>query len=148
MPDAATFAAVAVTLYAGHQLADHVLGQTDRQAKHKMQPGWVGWSANLAHVAQYHLVLLGMLVVVAPVLQLPVSVLGVLAGLGFSAVTHAFLDRRWPVRWLLEHTGSAPFARLGQPDQVQVGLNGMYLADQSLHYAALWVSALLVVVLS
>lgn len=140
---AATFAAVAVTLYAGHQVADHVLGQTDRQACDKAKPGWVGWRANLAHVAQYHLVLLGMLVVAAPLLQLPVSVLGVLAGLAFSAVTHAFLDRRWPVRAILRATGSAPFAELKSG-----GMNGPYLADQALHYGCLWVSALLVVIVS
>jgi hypothetical protein len=140
---AATFAAVAVTLYAGHQVADHVLGQTDRQARDKMKPGWEGWRANIEHVALYHLVLLAMLAASVTVLELSVSVLGVLAGLGFSAVTHAFLDRRWPVRAILRATGSAPFAELKSG-----GMNGLYLADQGLHVACLWVSALLVVMFS
>lgn len=142
MSNAATFAAVGFTLLCGHQLADHVIGQTDWQAKNKMKPGREGWRANLAHVAQYHLVLLGMLGVVVATLDLPVTLVGVLAGLGFSAVTHAILDRRWPVRAILRATGSAPFAELKSG-----GINGLYLADQSLHIAALWVSALLVVVL-
>lgn len=146
MADAATFAAVGFTLYAAHHLADHVLGQTDWQACNKARPGWRGWSANLAHVAQYHVVLVVALVAATALLDLPLTVLGAVLGLGFSAVTHAVLDRRWPVRWLLERTGSAPFVRLGEPGGPQVGLNGMYLADQSLHVACLWVAALLMVV--
>ena len=139
MTAAATFAAVAVTLYAGHQVADHVLGQTDRQACQKAKPGRAGWRANLAHVGLYHLVVAAMLAVAWWVLGLPLSGWGVAVGLGFSAVTHAFLDRRWPVRAILRATGSAPFAETAQ---------GMYLADQALHYGCLWVSALLMVGLS
>jgi hypothetical protein len=63
MSTAALFAAVFATLYAGHMLADHVLGQTDRQALGKSAPGWRGWGWCLAHVAQYHLVLAAMLAV-------------------------------------------------------------------------------------
>jgi hypothetical protein len=108
-------------------------------------PGWEGWRHDLAHVGLYHLVMAVMLTVTVGLLDLPVTFLGALAGLGFSAVTHAVIDRRWPVRRLLEMTGSGPFARLGDPNGPQVGLNGMYLADQALHWACLWVSALLVV---
>ncbi|WP_274914410.1 hypothetical protein [Streptomyces sp. WZ-12] len=61
------------------------------------------------------------------------------AGFAFSAGTHAFLERRWPVRWILEHTGATKFAALRA-----AGLNGMYLADQALHSGALLVSALLI----
>jgi hypothetical protein len=141
MPDTtATFAAVAVTLYAGHQLADHVLGQTDRQARDKTLPGWPGWRACLEHVALYHLVLTVMLGTVWMVLDLPLTPLGMLAGLWVSGITHAILDRRWPVRAILRATGSAPFAELRS-----FGMNGLYLADQACHYAALWVAALIMV---
>ncbi|GAA3271299.1 DUF3307 domain-containing protein [Dactylosporangium vinaceum] len=142
MNAAATFAAIAATLYAAHQLADHVLGQTDRQAAHKAAPGWTGWRHLLGHVALYHLVMAVMTLTVVAVLHLPATGTGLITGLAFSAVSHAFLDRRWPVRWLLEHTGSIPFSRLADH-----GLNGMYLADQSLHYACLWLSALLIAAL-
>ncbi|MFJ3072739.1 hypothetical protein ACIPJE_29090 [Streptomyces albidoflavus] len=53
--------------------------------------------------------------------------------------THAFFDRRWPVRWLLEHVGSRGFAELKA-----AGMNGMDLADQALYQTALLVSALLI----
>lgn len=139
---AVVFAAVAVTLYAGHQLADHVLGQTDKQAAGKALPGWGGWLHNLAHVGLYHLVVVVMLATVVAVLDLPVTAVGAVAGLGVSAVTHALLDRRWPVRWLLNRLGSTEFAQLRSN-----GMNGMYLADQGLHYGCLWVAALLMAAL-
>jgi hypothetical protein len=139
MNPATVFAAIAVTLYAAHQLADHVLGQTDKQATHKAAPGWHGWRHILTHVGAYHTVMAAMLAVTIGALHLPVTAAGVTAGLTFSALTHAFLDRRWPVRWLLDHTGARSFARLADH-----GLNGAYLADQALHYTALWAAALLI----
>ena len=145
---AAVFAALAATLYAAHQVADHVLGQTDRQAAGKSRPGWDGWRHNLAHVAQYHLVVAAMVTAAVLALDLPVSPLGAAAGLGVSAATHAVIDRRWPVRRLLNSTGSAEFARQGDPDQPPVGLNGVYLADQALHYGCLWAAALLMTLMS
>jgi len=135
----AIFAAIAATCYASHQIADHVFGQTDNQAAHKADPGWTGWRHNLAHITAYHAVLAAMLTATIITLHLPVTATGITAGLLASATTHAILDRRWPVRWLLEHTGSTPFSRLNTG-----GLNGMYLADQALHYACLWITALLI----
>lgn len=70
----------------------------------------------------------------------------VLAATGWSAGTHAFLDRRrWPVRRILELTGSPGFAcgkfTAGARDAEQpVPLHGPYLADQ-LHHACLAVAA-------
>jgi hypothetical protein len=149
----ATFAAVWATLAAGHNVADHVFGQTDWQAARKGAPspaevaGGVsprrGWAACLAHVAQYHLVLGVLLTVVWAVLDLPLGWVGVSAGLAVSVGTHALLDRRWPVIWLLEHTGKAQFARLSAG-----GLNGPYAADQALHGLALVSAALLMATLS
>ena len=134
---AVTFAAVAATLQAAHQLGDHI-AQTDKDAANKAAPGRHGWRHILTHVATYHLTVLVMLYATTTLLHLPVTALGVITGVGFSAATHAFIDRRWPVRWLLNHTGSAAFADRQTP------ICGMYLADQSLHYACLWASALLI----
>ncbi|WDZ86379.1 DUF3307 domain-containing protein [Micromonospora cathayae] len=141
LESAIVFAVVAATFYAGHQVADHVLGQSDKQAAHKAAPGWDGWRHLLGHVVAYHLVVVVMLTITIAVLDLPVTVAGLAAGLAFSAVSHAILDRRWPVRWILNHTGSGDFADRQAP------ICGMYLADQSLHAACLWASALLVAAL-
>ncbi|MEV7227274.1 DUF3307 domain-containing protein [Polymorphospora sp. NPDC051019] len=138
MNPALAFAVFSATLFAAHQIADHVLGQTDNQASHKADPGLTGWRHILGHVLAYHLVMAVMVTVTIVALDVPVTATGIAAGLAFSAITHAFIDRRWPVRWLLEHTGSTPFSRLAGH-----GINGMYLADQALHYACLWISALL-----
>ncbi|MFH9355527.1 hypothetical protein [Kitasatospora sp. NPDC017646] len=98
-----------------------------------------GWAACLAHVSQYHLVLAALLALVRLFIPLPLSMTGLAAGFAWSAATHALLDRRWSVRWLLQRTGSPAFAELRT-----AGLNGMYLADQALHSGALLVSALLI----
>ncbi|MEV0580816.1 hypothetical protein [Streptomyces sp. NPDC050392] len=148
----ATFGGVWAVLSVSHNLADHVIGQTDRQAGSKAAPSADevadgvsprrGWGACLGHVAQYHLVMAVMLGLVWAVLPLRMSWTGLAAGLTVSAVTHAFFDRRWPVRWLLEHIGSKGFAELKA-----AGMNGLYLTDQALHQTALLVSALLITLL-
>lgn len=140
MVDAMIFAAGLATAFAAHQVADHGLGQSDKQAANKGKPGKEGWKAVLGHVFDYHLVMLFMLLTAILVLNLPVTGTGFILFMTFSAVTHAFLDRRWPVKWFLEHTGSPEFAKMTTP------LCGMYLADQGLHYFCLWVSALLLTV--
>ncbi|MFI1361814.1 hypothetical protein [Streptomyces griseochromogenes] len=147
----ATFGAVWTVLAVGHNLADHVFGQSDHQAANKGAPSATdvaddvnprkGWAACLSHVAQYHLVMAVMVGLVWAVLPLQMSWAGLVAGLAVSVVTHAFFDRRWPVRWLLQHTGSPAFAELRA-----AGMNGMYLTDQALHQTALLVSALLITV--
>lgn len=145
LSQAATFAAVWITLMAAHGIADHVV-QTDTQATGKTSdaPRTHGISRRrsiqlcLAHVASYHVTLAVLLAVVWWALALPLTVAGVTAGLAFSALTHGVIDRRWPVRWLLEHTGSSGFARLAD-----AGINGMYLTDQALHGVAIWIAALI-----
>jgi hypothetical protein len=140
MIDAMIFSAGLATAFAAHQVADHGLGQSDYQAANKGKPGWLGWKALLGHVFDYHLVMLFMLLATIMVLDLPVTFMGFMLFMAFSAVTHAFFDRRWPVKWFLEHTGSSDFSKMTTP------LCGMYLADQGLHYLCLWVSALLLTV--
>ena len=150
---ASSVAGLWATLAAGHNVADHVFGQTDWQAARKGAPSAAevadgvsprrGWVACLAHVTQYHLVLGVLLTVVWAVIDLPLGWVGVSAGLAVSAGTHALLDRRWPVIWLLEHTGKAQFARLSTG-----GINGPYTADQALHGLALFSAALLMAALS
>lgn len=138
--DAVVFAAGLATLYAAHQVADHVFGQTDKMAAMKSKPGIVGWSGIMLHVLQYHLVMAAMLFLTGMILDLPLTPLGFTLALTFSAITHAILDRRWPVKWILEKVGSPEFAKMQQP------LCGMYLADQGLHWFCLWISALLLTV--
>ncbi|CAM5669790.1 hypothetical protein [Streptomyces atroolivaceus] len=148
----ATFGSEWAVLAVGHNLADHVFGQSDHQAASKGAPSAAevadgasprrDWRACLGHVAQYHLVMAVMLGLAWAVLPIHMSWAGLEAGLIVSAVTHALFDRRWPVRWLLQHTGSPDFAELRA-----AGMNGMYVTDQALHQTALLVSALLITVL-
>jgi hypothetical protein len=140
MIDAVIFAAGLATMYAAHQVADHVFGQTDKMAANKANPGISGWSHITMHVLQYHLVMIAMLFLTFSALDMPVTLTGFSLAILFSAATHAVLDRRWPVKWILEKTGSPEFAKMQQP------LCGMYLADQGLHWFCLWISALLLTI--
>lgn len=147
-----TFAGLWPVLAAGHALADHALGQTDHQAERKGAPSpdeveagvspRRGWGACLAHVAQYHLVLATFVALAWSVLPLQLTWQGCAAGLLVSFGTHALIDRRWPVQWLLKHTGSPKFAAMEEG-----GISGPYQVDQALHKAALLVAAALMALL-
>jgi hypothetical protein len=141
LSSAIVFSVVMVTSIVMHRLADYVTGQWDYVAEHKALPGSKGWTSILIHVIAYHITLVIGLAMTLQLLDLPVTVLGFTLGILFSAVTHAILDRRWPVRWLLEHTGKKNFAKMQTP------VCGIIEADQSLHYFCLWISALLMAVL-
>ena len=45
-----------------------------------------------------------------------------------SWATHSIIDRRWPVTWLMAHTGSEPFSRTPW---------GPMAVDQALHLSIL-----------
>lgn len=127
-------------LLAGHFLGDWVV-QTDWQAAEKAwpPPGWTptaykqvtrqrrarSWRANQAHCLTYHLT---MAAFVLPVWH----TWGTLAAFALSWATHGFIDRRWPVRWLLRNTGSPAFA---------TQMWGVLATDQALHIAILGVIA-------
>ena len=138
MSAALVFAVMLATYLVAHNIADHVLGQNDHQAAHKAERSRRGIAALLGHVFQYHIVMLIMTLITVVVLDVPITFTGLVLSMLFSAVTHAFLDLRWPVRWILQKTGSPKFAEMTTP------VNGMYQGDQSLHHGALWISALII----
>lgn len=137
----ALFSAVFIALFVGHHLGDHV-AQTDWQAARKHGSGWPAVRAMAGHLLNYHLcigaTLFGLVLIDVP-LQPP----GIAAALTWSFVTHGFVDRRWPVRWILRRGRSPQFAETDSG-----GMNGVYLADQSLHIGCLFVGALLATALS
>jgi hypothetical protein len=120
-------AIVFLVLLAGHLLGDWV-AQTDWQATNKAH----SWAALTAHVGSYHLVM-GLLLLL-PVLRDGWPAWKALAALTVSAVTHAVIDRRWPVRALLRAAGSPGFATVEW---------GVIAVDQALHLFILAMLALL-----
>lgn len=109
-------------LLAAHFIGDWIV-QTDWQAANKM----TSWRANQMHILGYHACVLVALEAVA--LHRPWASLTILL---CSYVTHSFIDRRWPVRWLMRHTGSAPFSET---------TFGVIAVDQALHLSILCVLA-------
>jgi Protein of unknown function (DUF3307) len=131
-----TFVITLLALIVGHQLGDHVM-QTDNQATHKAGRGRAAVRAMAGHLLAYHVSVGAVLALTAWVLQLRLTLTGIVAGLLFSVITHAILDRRAIVRLVLQRTGSRNFADQTSP------VCGMYVADQALHWLCLLISALL-----
>lgn len=144
---AATFTAVFVALYVAHSVGDHWV-QTSHQSAHKGRPGWVGRLADARHVATLTATKLAVLLPIAWLLDLHLSALGIVAGLGIDAVTHWWADRRTTLARLAEVLGLGGFYRLGTPraghnDNPNLG-TGAYALDQSFHHVWLLVAALVI----
>ncbi|MFF1760387.1 transcriptional regulator [Streptomyces sp. NPDC058266] len=144
---AAAFAAAFVALYVAHSVGDHWV-QTSPQSANKGRPGWVGRLADARHVATLTATKLALLLPVVWLLDLPLSVLGIVLGLGIDAVTHWWADRRSTLAWLAKVTGKGEFYRLGAPragldDNPHIG-TGAYALDQSFHHLWLLVAALII----
>ena len=138
MSTPATFAAVAVTIYAAHQVGDYWV-QTSDQAARKGLPGWEGRLACADHVGTYTLTLFGFLAAADLWAGLDLAQPWLLTGLGLSAVTHYFSDRRKPLERLASRLGKSGFCRAGD------GLaTGASLLDQAWHWAWLFASALVI----
>ncbi len=118
---------VFLVLFSSHLVGDWVT-QSDWQATNKTR----SWAALAAHVGRYHLVM-GLLLGV-PVLRDGWPAWKALVILGVSAVTHAVIDRRWPVRALLRAVGSQGLATLEW---------GVIAVDQALHLSILAMLAVL-----
>jgi len=135
---AAVSAATFVALYAGHQVGDHAI-QRNADAAGKGAPSpasmaagvhpWTGWPACLRHVGTYTVTQAVALAVVSAVA--PVGWYGAAAALAVSAGSHALIDRRWLVRWIIRAKGCEQW-----PD-------APYLIDQSLHVGSLLVASVL-----
>jgi hypothetical protein len=144
---AAVFAAVFAALYVAHSVGDHWV-QSSHQAAHKGRPGWIGRLADARHVATLTLTKLALLLPLAWLLDLRLSVLGILAGLGIDALSHWWADRRTTLAWLAKVTGKGEFYRLGAPragrdDNPHIG-TGAYALDQSFHHLWLLIAALVI----
>lgn len=132
----ATFAAIAVTVYAAHQVGDYWV-QTSGQAARKGLPGLDGRLSCAAHVATYTATLTVFLLVAELWLGMDLSRVWFPAGLALSAVTHYFSDRRHPLAWVAAKLGKRGFYEAGS------GLaTGAGLLDQAWHWGWLFASAL------
>jgi hypothetical protein len=157
MTAAAVFAAVFVALYVAHSVGDHWV-QTSHQAAEKGRPGWVGRLADARHVLGLTITKGIALAAVVLVLDIPVTVTGLVAGLGVDAVTHWWADRRTTLAWLAKVTGKTEFLSLGTPAHSAHPVTadggyaptlgtGAYALDQSFHHLFLGVAALLIAAL-
>lgn len=134
----ALFTVVFVAWLAAHYVADHWF-QSDHQAAAKGDASWTGRIACLSHVGVYALAQAVTLYGAAAWLGLHLPAGWTAAGLGVSAATHYFADRRRPLRAVAQAMPCRNFY-----DVNTGGLSGAYLLDQSWHIAWIFVGALVV----
>lgn len=137
------FAVVMLAALVAHELGDFP-GQTDKMANRKGAPGYNpenievsnvrSWLANQAHCTEYNAVMAAVVGATCKTLGIKVTWRRALAGLGVSWVTHAIIDRRWPVVGLMKLKGT-PLELF--PVQLAI--------DQSFHKAALLIAVLITV---
>ncbi len=139
---AADFATILAAALIGHDVGDYI-AQTNREACEKARPDhnvtpdvpyWRTWAANQRHCLTYHVALTATVFLVAKVTGVRICRRRAAAALTLSYGTHAFIDRRAPVRWLMENAGSGEWYEQGSPH-----------VDQTLHRVALLVAALIAV---
>jgi hypothetical protein len=127
------FATVFVLLYVAHLLADYVL-QTDHQADHKADRTPAGWYANISHATTHVAACAATLVIGWAALDgVHLHPLTTALALAWVGLSHGFIDRRWPIAWWMNHTGSNAFYTKG----------GAAYVDQTAHIAALFIAALI-----
>jgi hypothetical protein len=126
------FATVFVLLFVAHLVADYAI-QTDHQAAHKADRTAAGWWANLTH-AFTHVVACAVALIVgeACLRGLHPPTIRTDIALAWVGVSHAFIDRRWPIARWMDSTGSADFRTRGGAQHV----------DQAAHILCLAVAAL------
>lgn len=118
----ATFAAVAIALYASHHVGDYWV-QTDHQARHKGDAGTEGRRQCLAHVMTYVATQATFLAILTAFTGLDTHPAALGFGLAISGVTHYMADRRehGPMFWLARRLpGKAQFLKLGVPRDLDV----------------------------
>lgn len=153
-------AAVYAALRTAAHVADH-WGQTSHQAMHKADAGVAGHRAMAGHVASYAGTQAVALVAVNSLLGMKMKPSRMAAAIAFSAATHWFIDRRWPVRKLAESMGKTGCKRDGQCVDFEHAadgsecdggfhglggpLGGAYILDQSAHHLMEAVAAVVAV---
>ncbi|MFD4933349.1 DUF3307 domain-containing protein [Streptomyces virginiae] len=125
------FATLFILLYVAHLVSDYAL-QTDHQSELKAQRTRAGWLANLSHAGTHVLVSAAALGAAVAVLDTPLTLPAAAGILVWVGLSHGFIDRRWPIRWWMDNTGSAAFAQRG----------GAAFVDQTAHITALLLAAL------
>lgn len=145
--DLALLGGLALPMFAAHNLADHPF-QPSQWAAAKGACNHSGATACAKHILV--VVLLQALAVLAVVglTETVVSPVAVVTGIGFTAWSHYWFDRRFTAAGLYEAIKKTSFARLGTPrpdhdDAPHLG-TGAYRMDQDWHILWLAISALII----
>ncbi|MFI5987558.1 DUF3307 domain-containing protein [Streptomyces sp. NPDC051555] len=103
-------AEVFILFYVAHLLSDYAF-QMDRQSERKALPSAAGWRALLSHAGTHVVVSALLLGAGSVLLDLPPGLPAAITD--WVGLSHGVIDRRWPVQWWMEHTGSSGFFEKG-----------------------------------
>ncbi|MER6610243.1 DUF3307 domain-containing protein [Streptomyces sp. NPDC000927] len=125
------FGSIFVLLYVAHYIGDYIM-QNDWMAGKKGDKTRQGYLANLSHASIHVVISAAFLSLGDAYLHLSgVTPLSTVAAVAWIGCTHAFIDRRWPVAWLMTHTRSTGYLERG----------GAPAVDQALHIVVLGTAA-------
>lgn len=151
---ASVFSAVFVLLYVGHLLGDHWL-QTGHQADNKDRKDRTGRIACAGHVLSLTACKAVCLIPSAFMLDLRLSVWGVLIGFAVDSGTHYWADRRFTLRSLAALVNKDGYwdyctvvRKSGEKERVTGPGTGSFHLDQSWHVWWMGVAAMVIALTS
>lgn len=126
-------------LIVGHLIGDFII-QHHTWSSHKADPGWAGWGWCSLHAATYGAACWAVLALAVAVEGFDVSGPAVAIIMVVNAGLHGFLDRRWPLEWIIRATGSGPW--------LDKDPRAMFIFDQAVHVICLYAAAIAITIAS
>lgn len=126
-------------LIVGHLLGDFLIQQHTWSTR-KTKPGWVGRAWCTVHAVTYGAACWAVLALAIAVEGLRVDGTTVAVAMVANAALHGFLDRRWPLVWIIRATGSGPW--------LDRDPRALLIFDQVVHAVMLYAVAIAITIAS
>lgn len=126
-------------LLVGHLIGDYIIQQHTWSTR-KVAPGWAGRGWCTVHAVTYAAACWAVLAVAVAVEGIAVNGAAVTVGMIINAGLHGFLDRRWPLVWLVRASGSGPW--------LDADPRALLIFDQVVHVITLYAIAVGITVAS
>lgn len=119
-------------LLVGHLIGDYLIQQHTWSTR-KVEPGWAGRAWCTVHAVTYAATCWVVLAVAVAVDGLTVNQIAVAVAMAANAALHGFLDRRWPLVWIIRATGSGSW--------LDADPRALLIFDQVVHVITLYAIA-------
>lgn len=116
-------------LIVGHLFGDFIIQQHTWSTR-KTAPGWTGRAWCTVHAVTYGAACWAVLAVAVAIEGIAVNGSAVAIGMVVNAALHGFLDRRWPLVWLVRASGSGQW--------LDADPRALFIFDQVVHVITLY----------